>query len=254
MTTRTCRRTWLTTLFGIGSLLLAAELLRSVTAPRRSVAARPRSRLRDDGADRRRAGGDVRVRRRDLRARPARGALHAPRRQPLWPPRRGGRLGRRARRHRRPAGRLPRQAWLPDPRLGLGRHRRLADSRTTRPPRSGSRRSPNRTPRGPATRARWASSASLSSPNGTFRRRRPSTTRAGRTSCPIRRARAMRARAAASSTTRPRPRLPRLRRRPSPREPGRLDGAPEGRRWTPRRRPRPPRGRGLASGPNTARR
>ena len=35
MTTRTRTRTWLTTLFGIGSLLLAAGLVRSVPAPRR---------------------------------------------------------------------------------------------------------------------------------------------------------------------------------------------------------------------------
>src|SRR6185312_12630702 len=49
-------------------------LVRRITTAWRSVVARPRSGLRDDGADRRRAGSNLRVRRRNLRARPARGA------------------------------------------------------------------------------------------------------------------------------------------------------------------------------------
>ena len=65
--------------------------------------------------------------------------------EPLRPADRGGGLGRRARRHRRQAGRLPQQARLPGAGLGLGRHRRLAAVGARRRRRSASPRWPTRT-------------------------------------------------------------------------------------------------------------
>ena len=120
-------RNTLTGLLGIGSLLLLADSCAASPLP----AGRP---LRDraagyeltvlvDGVP----GADLLPRRRELRARPARLALHAARVEPHRTAHGGGGVGRRARRDRRQAGRLPQQARLPGSAVGLRRHRRLAD-------------------------------------------------------------------------------------------------------------------------------